>query len=404
VTRESAAYSYRALFELPSVTPLLLGMQIARVGQAMVSVLLVLFALDSYRSPQLAGLAGFFGIFPGLLVSPVAGALLDRHGRTRLVTLDYVVALLSLSLMGVLAYARVLPPWLLLLIAAVASLTAPLSATGLRSLFPLIIPVHLWERANAVDSIGYVSATIIGPPLAAWFVTMWGGPAAFIMVGLSFGLAAAFIRYAPDPARTSADSKPLLTEAWQGLLYTWRNPTLRGLGFCISVANLVNGAFTIVVPLLVLDRFHLQKTAVGLIFAVQGVTAMFSAVFFGRVDTRNRERTMLAVPMIATGAAAALLLVWSRIETLILMMAITGFLNGPLDVALFTVRQRRTDPNWTGRAFAVSMSFNYLGVPAGAAIAGALGTHSIEAAIVFGCITSVLAGFIAVLAVPSSDG
>ena len=53
-------------------------------------------------------------------------------------------------------------------------------------------------------------------------------------------------------------------------------------------------------------------------------------------------------------------------------MAIQGFLNGPMDVALFTLRQRRTDPAWMGRAFAVSMALNFVGYPFGAAIGGAL--------------------------------
>ena len=80
--------SYRALLKLPSVARLLLGMQIARIGQSMVSVAIVLFTLTSYHSAALAGAATFFIIFPGLLVSPLAGALLDRHGRTRLVAFD----------------------------------------------------------------------------------------------------------------------------------------------------------------------------------------------------------------------------------------------------------------------------------------------------------------------------
>src|SRR3954470_14161487 len=136
--------SYRALLEVPAVGRLMLGMQIARISQSMVSVTLVLFTLDAYHSTRLAGLATFCGIFPGLLVSPIAGALLDRHGRTRLVVLDYSVALASLMLIGALALAGTLPAWLLLAIAAIASLTAPLSATGLRSVIPLIVPSHLW--------------------------------------------------------------------------------------------------------------------------------------------------------------------------------------------------------------------------------------------------------------------
>src|SRR5262245_22593066 len=172
--------SYRSFLQLPSVGRLLLGMQIARIGQSMVSVTIVLFTLNTYRSPGLAGLATFFAIFPGLLVSPIAGALLDRHGRMRLVVLDYLVALGALTLMGGLALAGTLPAPLLMVIAAIASLTTPLSGSGLRSLFPLIIPSHLWERVNAIDSIGFIIATIVGPPIAAAFVALWGGAIAFI--------------------------------------------------------------------------------------------------------------------------------------------------------------------------------------------------------------------------------
>ena len=71
-------------------------MMLARVAQSMVAVALVLFTLDRYGSPAFAGLVTFASIFPGLLISPIAGALLDRHGRIRLVILDYVVALVAL--------------------------------------------------------------------------------------------------------------------------------------------------------------------------------------------------------------------------------------------------------------------------------------------------------------------
>ena len=127
MTRQSLDRSYRALFALPSFGRLLAGMQIARIGQAMMSVTFVLFALEIYHSPSLAGFATFCVIAPGLVVSPIAGALLDRHGRTRLVVLDYLVALASLTVIGGLGLAGMLPAWLLMTIASVASLTTPLS-------------------------------------------------------------------------------------------------------------------------------------------------------------------------------------------------------------------------------------------------------------------------------------
>src|SRR2546426_769941 len=214
-------------------------MQIARIGQSMMSIGIVLFALTSYKSARIAGLATFFNIFPGLIVSPLAGALLDRHGRILLVVLDYLVALLALVLIGGLALAGHLPAWLLIGIAAVASLTNPLSNAGVRGLFPLIIPVHLWERVNAMDSTGFVFAAIVGPPLAAGLVAFFGGAVALIIIGSTFGLAAIVLRGYEEP-EIATDSGPLLSEAWRGLVYTWRNPTLRGLGFSISVVNIAS--------------------------------------------------------------------------------------------------------------------------------------------------------------------
>jgi predicted MFS family arabinose efflux permease len=232
-------------------------------------------------------------------------------------------------------------------------------------------------------------------------VALWGGPATFIIIGVSYGLAAIVLARTPEPALKAASSGRLLTDAWEGLIYTWRNRTLRGLGFSISVLNLANGAFTILVPVLVLDRFHLPATVVGIVFAVQGLTGIISAVVFGREDTRGRERTMLAVPMVICAFAMALLLMRPTFTVLVVVMAITGLLNGPIDIALFTLRQRRTHANWTGRAFAVSMSFNYVGTPVGSAVAGILASRSTDATIWFAVITCVLAAAFALSMIPS---
>src|SRR5256884_8935914 len=65
---------------------------VGRVSGQMVGVALILFVLSRYHSPQLAGLTAFLAVAPGLVLSPIAGALLDRFGRARLVMLDNLVA------------------------------------------------------------------------------------------------------------------------------------------------------------------------------------------------------------------------------------------------------------------------------------------------------------------------
>jgi len=407
----SADRSYRALFRVPQLRRVLLSMQIARVAQSMVGVTLILFTLDRYASSTFAGFVTFVSIFPGLVISPIAGVLLDRHGRIRLVLLDYVVALGAMLAMGVLAAADVLPRWLLIVIAIVSSLTSILGHAGLRSLFPLIVPEPLWERVNAIDSNGYVIATIVGPPIAATLVAVAGGPIALVAIGIAFGIAAAVLVGVAEPVARTGAAGGVLTEAWAGLRYTWQNPTLRGLGFAITLANLAHGMTSIVVPLIVVTRFGLSEAVVGLVFAASGLSGVVSAFGFGRMNTRGREWSLLVWPMVALVPVMALLLVAAGqtsiaigVAVLVLEMILVGLLVGPMDIALFTVRQRRTDPAWMGRAFAVSMAFNYFGMPVGAALAGLLADRSLAAAIlVLGVGGSLAAALAAAFVVPRQE-
>jgi MFS family permease len=411
VTGAAPDRSYRALFSVPTLGRIVLSMQVARTAQSMLGVALVLFTLDVYDSPGLAGIVTFASIFPGLVASPIAGALLDRHGRVRLIVLDYAVALVALVLIGGLALAGLLPAWLLVAIALVSSVTGIFSHTGLRSLFPVLVPRHLWERVNAVDSNGYVVATIIGPPLAAALVATVGGPATILAIAVAFGVAGVVMIRVPEPHVATAMTGRLLRDAWQGLLYFWNNRTLRGLGFSLSVVNLAAGMTTIVIPLVVIDVLGAGQAAVGLVFALAGVAGMVSATVFGRVDTRGRERTMIVVPMFLSAGAVALILpatgaggievgLTAALAFLAAHALTIGLLQGPLDIALFTVRQRRTDPAWMGRAFAVSMAVNYMGYPIGAAAAGAIAAVSLPAAVGLGIVACLVGGTLAAIMVP----
>jgi len=74
-----------------------------------------------------------------------------------------------------------------------------------------------------------------------------------------------------------------------------------------------------------------------------------------------------------------------------------------LDVALFTLRQRRTEPAWTGRAFAISMSINFLGYPIGSLVAGIMAARSLEATLVLGVVTCLIAAVLVVGMIPGNQ-
>jgi MFS family permease len=396
--------SYRALLDVPSLGRVLAGMQLGRIAAQMAQVAIVLFTLLVYRSPALAGLVTFAALVPGIVTSPIAGALLDRRGRSRLIVLDYLVAAATMALIAGLAAARHLPAWLLVLIAAASSLTQPLSATGLKSLLPLLVPRRLWERVNALDSNGYVLATMVGPPAAGLTVQLAGATLAIALVGAVFGAAALVMAGCPDPRPAAASGGRLASDAWQGVVYVWRNRTLRALAFSIGGYNVGVGILTIALPVLVLQRLHLGAAAVGGLFAVMGGFGMLSALLVGRAGTEGRERRLLGLPMLGTAGAFAVLAVAHHLVWVALALALAGLLTGPVDVALFTVRQRRTHPAWMGRAFAVSASLNFLGVPVGSGLAGTSVALSLSGTLLIASACALAAALVAWRALPSRGG
>ena len=392
---------------------IVLSMQLARIAQAMVSVVLVLFTLDQFESPQLAGIVTFASVAPGIVVSPIAGAMLDRYQRIRLIRIDYVIAFFTMLLIGGLSLAGQLSAPLLIAIAAISSITGPLSQTGLRSLFPLITPEHLWERVNAVDSNGYLIASIIGPPLAATLFVLLGPQAAVIAIGIPYAIATVTLIGVREPAKRGLRSQRLVADVMTGLRYAWGNKTIRGLIFAIGAINVASGVLAIVVPVLVLDHLQAPKIAVGLAFAVSGVAGVISVLAFGRVDSRGQEWRLLVYPMVFVVPAYGLLFIASSnaavatpalgLLAIVGTMLILGLANGPLDIGLFTIRQRRTDPALMGRAFAISMALNFSGFPIGAALAGVLAERSVDLAILAAVAAAALGTVFAAILVPRHD-
>jgi len=389
---------------VPGFTRLYTGLLLGRLGGSMMFVALILFVLERYHSPELAGATAFMAALPGVIVAPLAGALLDRYGRARLVVLDYVVAAVVLSLIAVLSALHSLPPPLLLAIVAVSSLTNPLSWAGARSLFPILAPRHLWERANGLDSSGHVIATLAASPLAGALVGLFGGEWALAASGAVYLAAAVVMLRLPDPRNATPQIGSVLHNAWLGLMYTLRNPTLRGLALTLSTFNIGNGIIAIAVPVLVLGRLHSGPTTVGILWGVMGAAGLASALVAGRMSSQGRERQLILIAILIGTVAIAMLPFANSLVVVVIAIALLGLSTGPFDIGLFTLRQRRTDPAWFGRAFAVSMSLNSVGNPIGSALAGPLIASSMNAALWAAAVVCLVSALFPLLLIPAGDG
>lgn len=388
--------SYRGLLQVRGLGRLAGATVVARTGAAMQVLVLVLFVLRRYHSAPLAGLVVFFSVVPGLVVSPVAGALLDRHRRMRLIRLDYLVAAAVLALLAALDTLGWMPAPLLLGVVAVGSLTNPLSNSGTRSLFPVMVPPALWGRINAIDSGSYVLASIAGPALAGLLVGTVGPDSALVATAALFGGGFVLLLAIPEPVLERTGAGSLMREALVGLAYVLRHRELRGIAVATAVTNIAYGILTVGMPVLLLSRLHSNATGIGVMYAVMGAGGLVASLAAGRIPSEGREAWFVVAGCALSAVAMAVMLVacgpGGSLAVVALAMAIFGASQGPYDVGMFSLRQRVTPAAWMGRAFAVSMSLNFIGMPIGSALGGPVVDHSLALAFALAVVATLVAG------------
>ena len=363
---------------------------------------LVLFVLQRYGSASLAGISVFLAIAPGVIVSPLAGALLDRYGRVRLMVSDYAASAIALTGIVVLANLHAPLPAILALV-VFSSLMNPLGTSGSRSLFPLVIPSHLWDRANAVDSMFYMVTTVLGPPLAGAIVAFYSPEAAIAGTAVVFLAGAITLAAVRDVPSEREDRVGLLAEARAGVLYVVRNQALRGLAVGMSVVNLGQGILIVALPVKVLEGGYGGVQVVGVLWSIMGLSGIVSGLSAGRLGSVGRERPMLVGGILVIGAGIAAIATASSLAGLVVGVVFVGIGSAVMDVALFSLRQRVTDPAWFGRAFAVSMHLNYSGIPVGSALSGPLLAISTPVALTAAVAFAVGAAALTFVMVPSSE-
>jgi hypothetical protein len=374
------AVSYGQLIRLPNVLALLAAACLTRLASRMFAIVIVFHALAAFGSPPLAGWISFAAVAPGLAVSPFAGAFLDRAGAARGIVVDLAVSTgLILTLAAAVRLGLAGPPVLLLLAAAYA-LTSPLSAAGIRVLLPRFVPAQALDRANALDTAIHGVVDVGGPSLAGALMGFAGATPSFVAIAACYGAAAlcvAFVRGARPPP----SPRGFLAQSLEGLATVFRRPLLRGLAAGYALNNCTWGILVVAVPVLMAQRFAAGtwESATGLLWAGAGLAGSFGSLAAGQIRLLGREVKVMTACMALTALAAWPVAGVFGVIGLGVGLAVVGLLAGPIDVALLTLRQRRTEPALLGRILAVSMSVNTAGFPIGTALGGMLAAFAAAA-------------------------
>lgn len=386
---------------------LFLAACLSRLASRMFVLAIVLYVLDRFDSPVLAGWVAFASMMPGLLVSPLAGALLDRLGAAKAIVLDMAASALLLLALAAADIAGLVTAPLLLGFVALYSLTSPLGTAGIRVLIPRLVPKEALDLANALDTSSYALINVAGPAVAGVLFGFAGAQATMLLIVLLY--AAASISLVPLVRRTSGTQgtagKSLIRDAWAGVIYVVRHVSLRSLAISYALFQLSWGVLVVVVPVVVVRELGAGAVAdsvVGGLWAAAGLAGGLGALYAGHLRTIGRERQFIAIGTLATAVAIFPVSASFGLAGLAVGLVLGGFLEGPVDVGVLSLRQRRTDPAWLGRVLAVSMSFNMSGLPIGSAIGGILIVHSTTLTFAVAAVASVLAALVAWTLVPAA--
>jgi MFS family permease len=400
----SEALSYARLIRLPNVLPLLAATCLTRLAERMFAIVIVLHALAAFGSPTLAGWLSFAAMAPGLIVSPFAGALLDRAGAARGIVIDLAVsAVLILTIAAAILLNRAHPIFMLSLTATYA-LTNPLSAAGVRVLLPRLVPAYALDRANALDTAAFGVVDVVGPSLAGLLMAFAGAAPACVVIAAAYATATICISLvrSVDPPPSS---RAFLAQSLEGLVTVFRRKLLRGLAVGYALSNVTWGILVVAVPVLAERRFApgTWEAAAGLLWAMVGFAGGISALAAGQMRLLGREAPVMAVCMVLTAAAVWPVAGGFGLAGVAVGLTIVGLLAGPIDVALLTLRQRRTEPGLLGRVLAVSMSVNMAGLPIGTALGGTLAAWWLPAAFLVAALASLLGALATYRLIPRED-
>ena len=267
---------------------------------------------------------------------------------------------------------------------------------------PRLVPVGALDRANALDTAAYAIVDVVGPAMAGVVIAWLGPEIAMSMIAVAYAGAAICLSCVPRLPGLASRQASFLRQAVEGMQIVARQPTLRGLAISYSLYQVTWGVLYVVVPVFVAHHYDTVagSSITGFLWAAMGIAGGIGALFAGHLRTMGRERHIMAVGMTITALAAWPVAAEFGFGGLAIGLMLAGVMSGPIDVAMLTLRQRRTDPQQLGRVMSISMSLNLAGFPLGSALAGMVIAWSLPTTFVLAGIASVVAA-IATTSIPA---
>lgn len=252
------------------------------------------------------GIVSFATFAPFLLLSPVAGLLIDRADRRRLVLATQISYVLLGALQAVLLFTGLIQFWHVVAIAFLLGLTETFEFPARLALIGRVVPPSDLLNAVALHALAFNGARILGPALAGLLLTTLSEGLVFLLNALSYVpvlLGLLFMRLEPDPnPRVNGTAFNDLRDGWWFAISSRRITTLT---LIVMVQGVLVLPYMALVPIFAGEVLQAGPPGLGALATATGVGALIGAVSLIALDDRARRGRWLLIGIVGFAAALA---------------------------------------------------------------------------------------------------
>ncbi len=374
-----------------------LGQGVSLVGTWMQQVAVSWLVYRLTGSSAILGLTGFAGQFPTFLMAPLAGVMVDRLHKQRLLLTTQLCALLQAALLAGFVLSGTIQVWQIIAFSAFLGLVNAFDIPARQSLvIDLVDDKQDLGNALALNSSLFNAARLVGPSIAGLLVASLGEGVCFVINAISYlAVIAAIAAMRLDLGPGAKSRKHILHDLREGFGYTYSFPPIRNILTLLALSCLMGMPYLVLLPIFAREILHGGAHTFGFLMGAVGIGAMASTLYLAsRRSVLGLER-LIAVCSSLFGVAVACFALSDNISLSLFFLCLSGFMAMAQVASSNTILQTIVDNDKRGRVMSF-FTMSFMGAsPLGGLAAGFIATRiGVRATLVMGGMTCLAGGIV----------
>jgi DHA3 family macrolide efflux protein-like MFS transporter len=361
------------------------GQLLSLTGSAMTTFALTVWLWQETGQATTVALHAFFTFAPGLLVSPLAGVLVDRWNRKWvMLSSDIATGFGTLGILTLVSSGR-LEVWHLYALAAWSGTVGAFQLPALAAAITTLVSKAKLTRANALRSLASSSAQVAAPALAGILLAVVGIAPILLIDLASLTLAVLALLIVDVPNHQAAEqAESFWDEAATGFRCLIERRGLLGLSIAFSTLQFFGMMSVTIIAPMILARTNGNEAIYGMVGTAMGAGGVAGGLLLSFVGAPKRYTFTIAFG-IAAGSSGFLVLGLTR-EPIAwaASMAFAFFFFPIVGSASAALKQRKVPTGIQGRVFAADQLLQITGIALGILSAGPLADYVFEPAMTRG--------------------